>query len=266
MNYLIGVSTSAFSSLDSDIIEMMELASINGFNSIEVICSYPDFEPSRISKKLRRKLREKKEELGLEVLLHAPFYSINIADFNKEIRELSIREIIDTVTLGYDVGASTVTMHAGLCFLPCKLMYREAMKQLIESLSRIVEYAEEMNVKIALEIRANDFDIGRPSELLFVIKEIRSRYLGITFDTTQAQLIGDPIEIYHSVKKYCINSHIRDSKKGREDMLAIGEGEINFNALLSSMKKEGFTGPFIFEVDSLERAIKSKKELLRIIK
>lgn len=265
MNYVIGISTSVFSKLNINLIDAMEKAFINGFNSIEIICSYPKLKPSLMDRDLRKKLRKLADALGIKILLHAPFYSVNIADYNREIRNFSVREIIDTITLGHDVEADTVTIHAGLCFLPCKLRFRETMKMLIDNLSIIVETAENLDIKLALEIRASNFDIGKPLELIFIIKEINSKYLGITFDTVQAQLIGDPIKIYSLVEKYCFNTHIRDSRKGMEEMLAIGEGDIDFHNLLTRMKISGFRGPFILEMNSLERAVKSRKEISKIL-
>jgi len=265
MNYIIGVSTSVFPSLDIDLLEVIEKIFMHGFNSVEIICSYPKFKPSQIDKNLRERIRKLAAQLNIKLLLHAPFYSINIADHNREIREFSVREIIDTIILGHDIEASIVTVHAGLCFLPCKLMYRETMRILMDSLSLIVETAENVDIKLALEIRASEFDIGKPLELLYIISEINSKHLGITFDTVQAQLLGDPIKVYSLVKKYCLNIHVRDSRKGMEEMLAIGEGDIGFSSLLTEMKNNGFNGPFILEMNNLERAIKSKKEILKLL-
>ncbi len=264
MNYKIGISTSVFSGKKVDLINAIKIAHKYNFNAIEIISSYPYYKSSKINRRIKRKITSLSNELGLILQLHAPFYSINLADHNREVREFSIKEIISTLDLGYDINAKLVTIHAGLCFLPCKVMYRKTINILLESLSILLDKAEDTGIKLALETRADNFDIGKPGELLFIIEKIKSKYLGITFDTVQAQLLGRPPEVFSTIIKYCVNIHLRDLKDG-DDLLAVGKGEIDFEALLQKVISLGYSGPFIIEVSDLESAIMSKKELLKML-
>lgn len=262
----IGVSTSVFSGERISIEKLLEKVHSNGFNLVEIIASYPTMKISQIREKKSRTIREIARKLGLRIQLHAPFYSINLADFDPEVREFSLKEILDVVYFGSEIDTELITIHAGLCFLPCKLMYREAIDLLADSLSTLNEKAESFGIRISLEIRASPFDIGKPGELIYLIRKVGGTNLGITFDTVQAQLLGDPIKIFKQVKDFCINAHLRDSKKGMEEALPVGAGDINFDNLLIEMIKSGFSGPFILEVKDLRSALISKKEILEILR
>jgi len=253
-----GVSSSIARNYSNAAIETIEFAGKKGFDAVELLCESPNLVPGHVPDPLKNKIREKSLEYNLTLQLHAPFHSLNLASFNEKARELSTQIILNTILLAYELDCKLVTFHLGLCFLPCQIYLNKAFEILVDSLNQIVDFAAEYGITLAAENRGGKLDIGKPPELLKVIKSVNSNFLKITFDTVQANVIGDPLEQYRELKKYVVNVHARDAPRGKDMLLAIGEGEIDFKSLIREFIKDNFYGPLIFEVSSKDRALISR--------
>ena len=266
MRFIYGISTSIFLERPLDVFEAILFAYRNNFSVLELICTAPDFKPNRIDPETRKQIREKALDYGLSLQLHAPFYSVNLADFDDDFRNLSLKLILDTIKLAYDIDAKIVTIHPGLCFLPCKLFYDKAIDILVQNIGYLVDIARENSVIISIETRAGNLDIGKPEEIIHIFRKLNfPSELGVTFDVVQANLMGNPVEVYRKLRKLIVNAHIRDAPRGKEDLLAVGEGEIDFPPLIKEFVNNRFFGPLIFEMSTPQRALISRARLEYIL-
>ncbi len=259
MRALFGVSSSIAKNVNNASIETIQFAGRNHFEVVELFCEVPDVIPGYINEEKITKIKQLSHNYNIRIQLHAPFHSINLASFNEKVRKLSIKILYDTIKLAHSIDAKLVTFHLGLCFFPCQLYRERANEILIDSLNNLLEIAEEYDIILAMENRGGKLDIGKPEELLEVLRAVNAnKYLRITFDVVQANVIGDPLEQYNLLKDYVINAHIRDAPKGRDMLLAVGEGEIDFHSLIRAFIQNNFFGPYIFEVSTKDRAIISR--------
>ncbi|MHA1609825.1 MAG: sugar phosphate isomerase/epimerase family protein [Candidatus Njordarchaeales archaeon] len=266
MKPIYGVSTSILGFSGGRIIDAVKFAGNKEFEVLEIVCEAPEFLPGKIPTNYLREIARESLNYGLKLQLHAPFYSINLASLDSEVRKLSINVLLKTIDTATDLDARLVTFHLGLCFLPCRVYPKEAETVLLESVSTIVDYAKEHAIKLAVENRGGRLDIGKSEDLIRLIKELGNpNNLGITFDVVQANVVGDPIQEYLKLKNFVINSHIRDAPRGKEALLAVGEGEIDFHTLIRLFLKNNFYGPYVFEVSSKERALISRGAIEEII-
>ncbi len=261
MKLLYGLSSSLADSYENAVIETIKFAIQNDFKVVEIFCETPDVLPDEISDGKIREIRELANSYNLRIQLHAPFHSLNLSSFNPKIKNVSMKIIRDTISLAYKLESSLVTLHLGLCFLPCQLDRKKALTILADSITDLLKFAKNYNITLAIENRGGRLDLGRLEDLLFILETVSHENLGITFDVVQANAVGDPLIYYESLKGNIVNMHISDSPRGKSLLLAVGEGEINYRELVRRIIKDNINVPLIFEVSNKDKAIQSRAVL-----
>jgi sugar phosphate isomerase/epimerase len=142
------------------------------------------------------------------------------------------------------------------------LMFRfEPHGPQIARLSRMysdaVKIAKKNDIKLATE---NHIDFTA-DEMLTLLTNVNSPYLGINFDTGNfLRLLDDPIEGMRKLAKHVLATHIKDLKpqKGvspREwyffSSTPVGEGLVDNQALVDILKQAGYQGVLAVEIDYL---------------
>ena len=263
--FIYGVSTSILDRKKDTVFDAIKFAVKHKFDVIEIVCETPEILPGYTNPEFIKRVKDLAESGRLKIQLHAPFYSINLASFDDEFLNFSRKEILKTIELGYKLEADKITLHIGLCFLPCQFFKEKAMEIAAESMKILLNEASDCGIKLAVENRGGKLDLGKVDELVKLIEMVNSDNLGITFDVVQANVLGDPLEQLKVVEKYLINTHIRDAPRGKEGLLAVGEGEIDFSSIIEEFIRIGFKGPLIFEVSSRDRAIISRATVEEIL-
>jgi sugar phosphate isomerase/epimerase len=211
---------------------------------------------------IEERLKELLPSYGLKLQIHAPFTGLNIASPDKKLRKKSIEEIKATVEAGVRLGAKVITVHPG-SFSPLtspELTYELNKK----ALGEIADFGEERGVKIALE----NMGMGptsmahKPEE---VIQMIEGTLLDFCFDVGHANFTGGWKQWVSNqeLMSRLTNLHLHDNEGKEDQHLAIGEGSLNFKALLPFLKT--YSGTWVIEVKSLESAILSQKRLKELM-
>jgi sugar phosphate isomerase/epimerase len=106
-----------------------------------------------------------------------------------------------------------------------------------------------------------------PITLLRAIQDVALDNLGVNFDVANLILYGkaDPVEAVDVLGPYIQGIHAKDGlyptdprRLGRE--VPIGEGKVNFPALVAKLKKIGYTNPL-----TIEREIRGEKQTADIL-
>jgi sugar phosphate isomerase/epimerase len=131
------------------------------------------------------------------------------------------------------------------------------IERLSKMFSSAVKIAEKYNIKMAVENHI-DFD---GDEMLTLIKNVNSPYLGINFDTGNfLRLLYDPIKGMRKLAKYVLSTHVKDLKpqKGVSvdewyffSCTPAGEGLIDNLTLAQILKDNGYGGFLAAEIDFL---------------
>jgi sugar phosphate isomerase/epimerase len=142
------------------------------------------------------------------------------------------------------------------------LMFRfEPHGPQIERLSKMysdaVKIAKKHDIKLATE---NHIDFTA-DEMLQLLTNVNSPYLGINFDTGNfLRLLDDPIEGMRKLAKHVLATHVKDLKpqKGvspREwyffSCTPVGEGLVDNQALVNLLKQVDYQGVLAVEIDFL---------------
>ncbi len=170
--------------------------------------------------------------------------------------EDAYREMIRSFEHARKIGAKVMRV------VGSSLMFRfEDHQQQIKRLARMfkdaVKVAEDAGVKMAVE---NHIDFTG-DEILQLLEEVGSRYLGLNFDTGNfARLLDDPIKAMEKLSGHTLATHIKDLKVNSAAAVddwyffsttPVGDGFIDNLELARRLKSAGYEGFLAMELDFL---------------
>ena len=165
-------------------------------------------------------------------------------------------EMITQIEYAEAVGAKVMKV------VGASLMFRfEPHAPMIERLTRMyseaVKVAMKHDVKLATE---NHIDFNS-DEMLTLVENVNSPYLGINFDTGNfLRLLDDPIKGMKKLAKYVLSTHVKDLKPQKGvapdewfffSCTPVGEGMVDNRALVQSLKEVNYPGFLAVEIDFL---------------
>jgi sugar phosphate isomerase/epimerase len=255
--------------------EAIRYAGEHGFRAFEVFGEFPQCVADEVGAKDRELARKGAERYGLEILLHAPINSINIAAINAGIRKESVRQQVAAVELCADLGGEVLILHNGEYIADQEFIERHPQAAEltwnlnIESLKEIAEAAEKHGVTLALE-NVGSFTAAvdqSPEDLVRIKEEVGSGRLLFTLDVGHARLSGG-VDGYISALGHNIRHiHFTDNFGERDDHVVIGEGNFDYTPFLDFIRD--FPHVVTLEVFKMEThggfALKSRDNFLKII-
>ncbi|NLU04265.1 MAG: sugar phosphate isomerase/epimerase [Methanothermobacter sp.] len=244
----IGVSTLALT--PSPLGEMLEYIEALGAECCEIIYEHPLSEV------------EVTDSHSLEFTVHAPISDINIASLNDTVREASIREVESAVDLAVELDSDVVVVHPGTVpFLgrPYRALIAERN---LESLAAISEYASDRGVGVYPENmpRLEGPLLRELEELWGVAEELG---VMVTLDAAHAATMGYSTE--EMVSAHVGHVHLSDNTGEVDSHDALGEGSLDFQALLDGLRGAGYTGVLTVEVKTPDEVRQSVEFLRNII-
>jgi L-ribulose-5-phosphate 3-epimerase len=117
----------------------------------------------------------------------------------------------------------------------------QAMDQLVEGLSAVLDYAAAKNVLIAFEPEPGMF-IDTMAAFAELLERIDAPNLRLTLDVGHLQCQGElPIaEVIRRWAPRLVNVHIEDMRRGVHEHLMFGEGQIDFPPVLLALAEVGY--------------------------
>ncbi len=202
--------------------------------------------------------REMMPSYNLSYSIHAPISDINIASLNERIREDSILEILTTAETAASLGIELITIHPGLTSMSVHYMEEKAMEKANRSLSSIDRISSQYGVTIAVEnMPSFPFMLGHTAEEMNEL--IGSTNLGFCLDIGHGNTTGQTNELIKAFRDRLVNIHIHDNHGEMDEHLTLGEGDIDFKSIISSLK--GYTGNYVIESKSFPSAVESQDYL-----
>lgn len=124
-----------------------------------------------------------------------------------------------------------------------------SMKNIIDGISAVCEYAEGSGVTVCLEIHG---DVNTPERLAKVINGLKGyKSFGIIWDVchTFTGCGNDIDEVYEVIRPYVRHVHLKDAVRedGQTKLRTLGEGNINIEGIVKRLLDDGYDGYFSFE-------------------
>jgi len=189
------------------------------------------------------------------------------------VPELHRAERVATLKQGADfavrVGAPSITTHVG--FIP-ENPGDPLYPGVIDALNEVVGYCKQLGVTFCFETGQET-----PTTLLRVIEDLGYDNLGVNLDPANLLLYGkaNPVDALDIIGKYVCGVHAKDGEyptNGRYLGVEkpLGEGRVNFQALVPKLKALGYAGALTIEreisgpkqIEDIRRAIELLSELV----
>ncbi|MBS7288223.1 MAG: sugar phosphate isomerase/epimerase [Candidatus Freyarchaeota archaeon] len=191
---------------------------------------------------------------------------MNIASLCDYTHRSSLRAVKRSVELASRLNALYLTLHCGSFsrdYPPS--IFSRAWERSRRSVVKLGEYASELGVTLGLENKEKAKDrsiLVSPQEFASFMREL-GEGVGVVYDVGHANTWGltakDHINFISSLSGRLVAFHVHDNDGTADQHLAIGEGKIDFGALIPHMRSWGV--PVTLEVHSLDGLLKSKIRL-----
>jgi hexulose-6-phosphate isomerase len=172
---------------------------------------------------------------------------------NSKHRKTSLEIILNTIDICTDIGASLVLVPF---FGTASIITKKQIQILTMEMQKLANPAEEKGVHLGLETGLE------ASTMVQLVESIGSDHVGVYFDTGNTASKG--YNMKHEISTLSENIlqvHIKDYPYRK-----LGEGNINFHDVISSLKKISFDGYLILETPSLDDSSKTAIENLEFLK
>ena len=236
------------------VLEEIESISALGFDYLELTMDPPEAASFAI--------REQKDEIlqalnnaGMKLVCHLPSFLFT-ADLTDRIREASVLEMLDCLETAKELNPLKVVLHPS--YITGLGVFVESLAKLYaaESLERIVQKADELELSLCLE---NMFpragSIVNPDEFIPILEQFPS--LKITLDIGHAN-IGSKngkrnLEFIEKLGDKIGHIHASDNFGKEDNHLPIGAGIINFKKIMKRLRKTGYDDTVTLEIFSNDR-------------
>lgn len=220
----------------------------------------------RMGEPLARQVNEKRQELGLTLTVHAPYF-INLNAREPEKIEASKKRIYDSCRIGAFCGAINVTFHAGFYLgdTPEKTFQtiKKHLKEIIQQLEK-----EKINIRLTPELTGKPSQFGSLEELIRLAKEIPQIGFCLDFSHLHSRSGGkynsyyEFADVLKQIEKQLGNKFLKEmhihisgikySAKGEREHLNLSDSDFNYKDLLKALKDYEVGGMLICESPNLE--------------
>jgi sugar phosphate isomerase/epimerase len=270
-----GVSTHLYHEERLQKAHLLEVAA-SGFDAVEVFAtrSHFDYHDEGAVRSLKAWLGEAKIALHS---VHAPITDVfangrsqrtfSTAVRDSEARNATMREMSAALNIAKVIPFEIFVVHLGVPAVQQPGAGDNSREAAIRSVEEIYRMADEVGVKVALEVMGNDLSTA-PDLIDILERSLDSVDVGICMDVGHAHLLGDVAEAIETTSEYLITTHIHDNRRESDDHLVPFQGSINWPSTIMALEKIGYDGVLMYEVKAaespkavLERAVAARKRL-----
>lgn len=220
-----------FSKLGVSGIEVRGIGGVMNFDEI------PELSPERLESTL-----DTLKKNNLEFVCFGASASFH----DREKHEKSIAEAKSTVDAAKRAGVPFVRVFGNNVSAETP---EKSMKNIIDGLRAVCEYAAGSGVTVCLEIHGDVNTPGRLAEVVSALKEYKS--FGIIWDVCHTfTSCGNDIDgVYSVIAPYVRHVHLKDAVRedGKTVIRTLGEGNINIERIIKLLLDDGYDGYFSFE-------------------
>ena len=189
------------------------------------------------------------DSFSLSYTLHAPSRGVNIASLLEPIRRASVEVTVESFDIAGEAGGSVV-VHPG--YFAWEQERLQAEGQFFRSLEELLLAAEDRSVRFFIENMGNwDYFFLRTPDELDMIGNA-----------------GFALDVGHANLNHCLpgfldatidHVHLHDNNGDKDTHSPVGEGEIDFRAVMSAVRRNDATA--IIEVETFDGVVASMEKL-----
>ncbi|MCX7599299.1 MAG: sugar phosphate isomerase/epimerase [Armatimonadetes bacterium] len=169
------------------------------------------------------------------------------------------RRLIDIVA-GMEIDTMLVVPGS----VTADVAYDEAYYRALEGLQRLAPHAEAAGVNLAVEYVWNKFLLS-PLEMAAFLDEVGSSRVGFFFDTGNMVIFGYPEQWARICGRHLMKVHFKDFAREGYRWTPLGEGDVNFSAVMAELRRLGYDDALISEVDTATAPLAESAAAIRRI-
>ncbi|HEY6249723.1 MAG TPA: sugar phosphate isomerase/epimerase family protein [Candidatus Angelobacter sp.] len=197
--------------------------------------------------------------------MHAPLYMsndfsrsvdppLNIVDADKRRRIDAMDEIKRALEVAELIPFRFLVQHVGLGHEAYEVRKFEAA---LSSIEHLRAFARPLGVNLLVENIPNE--LSTPEKLMELLKALRYEDLGVCFDTGHAHIMSTVHQAFRVLEGRIRSTHVHDNKGDRDAHLWPGDGTIDWNQTMLSLRSAPAPPALLLEIEGEEGALVSGK-------
>ena len=218
------------------ILEKFQAAKLAGFDGVELM-SHLD----------RNEVLKARDTTGLIIpsVCNAMHWKFLLSDPDPKVREMGVAALKVSIEDAKAYGADTVLLVPGR--VSDKVSYDDCWKRSVEEIKKLIPFAEELNVKIAIENVWNNFLLS-PVEAASYVDQFQSKIIGFYFDCGNVLIYGWPEQWIKILGLRIVKVHIKEFSRKIADKQGKGagfgvklqEGDVNWPVVMKALDDIGY--------------------------
>mgnify|MGYP000079583614 CR=1 FL=1 len=239
-----------------------------GFDYLELAMDAPEAHYAGLREQ-RSAIRQTLDHYGMDLICHLPTF-IHTADLTPSIRQASREELLNSLAVARELGARKAVLHPSFVGGLARSVPEMARRYAMESIAAVARRGEESGCRVCLEnlfARLTPFTTPDDFDMVFE----RWPQLAMTLDVGHAFIDGRGMaRILAFIRRFgnrIQHVHISDNWGQRDDHLAVGDGGIDFKALIKALRNIDYDETMTLEIFTPERSdlVRSREMLQKMI-
>jgi len=263
MTWRVGVSTGAW--VGHDIAGALDTIERAGFNAIEVGTPPGHFDPWNIDQV--RALANRMRASGMvPVSIHAPFGGLlDLSDPNPHHRHAAVGGILAAASALHEMGGKVVVVHATDVVRNGEDVSRR-LADCAAALEMLARSCSQMGMTLAVENPLPHLIGGHPDEFDWILRRVGDG-ARVCLDTSHATLGNHLLQFIDVAGERVVHVHANDHRGVTDEHLAPGSGTVPWPLIGESLRRTGFAGWLILELNrevsaSPEQLISARDQLV----
>lgn len=216
-----------------------------GFDTIDIFA-----DPLEMDVRERCLIKRECDKVGLPIVSIA-CVALGLADFNRSVQRFHLQRCQAYLDLAYEYEARNVLLVLGEYIWQQEVIPpSEQWRIAVENVRRLGEYAQTLNLQIALELEPFKLSLlNNVSRMMAFLQEVNHPAVRANIDISHLQLAGVQPEELRRLRGYAIHVHISDCDGKKHGDLPPGRGVVNFLPYLQEIKQLGIDGSMSVELE-----------------
>jgi L-ribulose-5-phosphate 3-epimerase len=203
--------------------------------------------PSNINKEEAVKARDA-TGIAIHGVIDSIHWNIRLSDPNPAVRTKGLEGLKTALNDAKVYGADTVLLVPGAVRDPKNENFEQVWTRSQEEIRKVLPLAEQLGIKIAIEVVWNDF-LTKPEQLIKYVDEFHTPSVGAYFDCSNMIKYGVPsAEWMRKLGKRMLKFDFKGYSKTK-GWVGIGEGDEDWPEILKALEEIGYNGWATAEVE-----------------
>lgn len=173
-----------------------------------------------------------RQQYPLQVVVHSCSWDLNLSSMNEAVRKTSVREVVRSLALAKQLGATEVTVHPGHMTMPC--WRDESMRIMHASLQEIADASYRLAMPVSLEIMEHTkkeivTDMAAMEEVTGDLFD----FFSYTLDIAHCDSVDEALYTLNHLR-HISKLHI-SNRKGPQYHTLLDDGDYDFTRLLPDL-------------------------------